>query len=120
MPDHIHLILLGISDRSDQVPAVSFIRRHLTLHIAPAQWQSQAHDHVLTDEERQRNTFPRVAAYILENPVRKNLVQCPDDYPFRGCCLPGYPEFDLKMPEYWERFWRCYNYLIAQAEEAER
>ncbi|MBI5767864.1 MAG: hypothetical protein HZA93_08705 [Verrucomicrobia bacterium] len=113
MPDHAHLIWLGLNDHgSDQRLAIEFLRKNLRPYLAPADWQHQAHDHVLTEDERERGTFLATAIYVLENPVRAGLVPRREAYPYLGCCVPGYPELDPRLPDFWERFWRCYNYLV--------
>jgi hypothetical protein len=45
-----------------------------------ALWQESYYDHVLRDDEE---TW-RAAIYILENPVRKGIVQNFADYPYCG------------------------------------
>jgi REP element-mobilizing transposase RayT len=112
MPDHMHLVWLGLRDDSDQRLAIEFFRRHLRPALSPADWQRQAHDHMLRDGERKRDAFVNLANYIFENPVRAGLAQCSADYPFLGCCVPGYPELDVRAADYWERFWRVYNHLV--------
>jgi hypothetical protein len=52
MPDHMHLVCLGLCGDSDQFPAIEFLRNHLRSALLPAVWQRQAHDHVLNDQER--------------------------------------------------------------------
>jgi hypothetical protein len=113
MPDHAHLIWIGLDARgSDQRLAMEFLRKHTRAHLAPADWQHQAHDHVLREEERARGAFQATAAYVLDNPVRAGLVVRREDWPYLGCSVPGYPELDPRMADYWERFWRCHNYLV--------
>jgi len=115
MPDHIHLLWLGLNDHgSDQRLAIGFLRKNLVEHLAPADWQRQPFDHVLRDKEREHDALVSIAHYIFENPVRAGLVGRWQDYPHFGCCVPGYPDFDVSADDYWERFWRCYNYLIAK------
>jgi REP element-mobilizing transposase RayT len=114
MPDHVHLLWLGFSEDSDQLLAIEFLRKHLRLALAPADWQRQPHDNVLRVSDREHSAFQLTAQYILENPVRAGLAIRWSDYAFLGCCIAGYPEFDPRMPDYWERFWRCYNHLIGQ------
>ena len=43
-------------------------------------WQRNYFEHVLRDAEDSVG----VAKYILENPVRANLVERPEDYPYLG------------------------------------
>lgn len=116
MPDHIHLLCLGLDEMgSDQRLAVEFLRKHLRPALSPAAWQHQAHDHVLREHEREHSAVQTVAHYILENPGRAGLVTSTDTYPFLGCCVPGYPDLNLSQPDYWERFWRIYNRLIGES-----
>jgi hypothetical protein len=111
MPDHMHHVWLGLCSDSDQRVAIEFLRRTLGPALSPAVWQQQAHDHLLRDAERKCDAFVNVANYIFENPVRAELARSPSDYPFLGCCVPGYPELDVRAADYWKRFWRVYNYL---------
>lgn len=113
MPDHAHMLWLGTNEvGSDQRVAIEFLRKHLRPHLAPADWQRQAHDHVLREEERKPETFLTVAGYILDNPVRTGLVERRDEWPHAGCCLPGYPDLDIHREGYWELFWRIYNQQV--------
>ena len=115
MPDHIHLLWIGITNAADQRNAAKYLRKQLNpiLEKLGARFQLQPYDHVLLEEERERNAFENVAEYIARNPERKGLVG-PDrfrDYPFTGCLMPGYPELWLWQDDYWDRFWRVYAYL---------
>jgi REP element-mobilizing transposase RayT len=112
MPDHMHLIWIGFCSDSDQLSAIEFLRKHLRSALLPAIWQKQAHDHVLGEEERKREAFIRTANYILENPVRAGLVTRYADYPYVGCCVPGYPDLEVRTADYWERFWRVHRYML--------
>src|SRR5580658_406407 len=66
MPDHIHLLWLGILDKCDQRLAARHFRKNLNLVLAKlaARLQSQPYDHVLRDQDRQRSSFEDVFAYI--------------------------------------------------------
>jgi REP element-mobilizing transposase RayT len=113
MPDHVHLLWLGLDEAgSDQRVAIEFLRKHLRASLVPANWQQQPFDKLLREQERAPNTFLTIAAYILDNPVRAGLVAQRDDWPFRGCCGPGYPDLDVRREDYWELFWRIYNRLV--------
>jgi len=118
MPDHIHLLGLGLDDHSDQRQAVEFLRKHLRAVLSPATWQNQAHDQVLRDSQRERGAFQTVAQYILDNPVRAGLVSRRSDYTFLGGCVAGYPDLSVYRDDYWERFWRIYNRLVENESEA--
>jgi putative transposase len=114
MPDHSHLLLIGLHDDSDQRTAIEFLRKHLRPNLAPHDWQHQTHDHVLRDTEREQGAFQTIAHYILENPVRAGLCLNPSDYAYIGCCVPGYPELNIHANDYWLRFWRLHNYLVSK------
>lgn len=115
MPDHIHILSLGINDSTpDQRVAIEFIRKTIRPSLAPADWQSQAYDHVLRDNERECGAFQATAQYVLENPVRGRLCADWKEYPYIDCCIAGYPELDVKAADFWDRFWRCYNYLVTR------
>jgi len=113
MPDHIHLLWTGLAEASDQRLAMEFLREHLRLALGRASWQQRAYDHVLQENERERNAFVSTANYMLENPVRAGLVAHAVDYSFLGCCVAGYPDLDVRQNDYWELFWRIYNRLTS-------
>ncbi len=108
MPDHLHLVWLGLRHDADQLHGMAFLRTHLEPLLAPARFQPQAHDHVLGDEERRRNAFARACAYILLNPLRAGLVTRPEDWAYCGCVVPGYPKLHPNEASFWEKFWRLY------------
>ena len=127
MPDHLHFVWIGLSVQSNQRNAVKFFREHLNRMLAgenlsepgspansrsqlPRKWklQSQAHDHLLTEDEREHDAFAKVCFYVLANPVRAELAQREQDWPFSGAILPGYPTLHPFQEDYWQLFWRLY------------
>jgi len=106
MPDHLHLVWMGLRLDSDQLNGMAFLRTHLKL--APQKFQHQSHDHVLKEEERCRNAFERVCQYILDNPRVAELVKLPEDWPFSGSVVPGYPTLHPLQQEFWPKFWKLY------------
>lgn len=107
MPDHAHFLWLGLDSTSDQHLAAAWFRRHWNALLAPAHTlQRQAHDHVLRDNEREQNAFASIAAYILQNPQRANLIPLGSDWPHLGAIFPGVHPLDPRAPDYWDRFWR--------------
>ncbi len=105
MPDHIHLLWMGLLDDSDQRPAVKFFRTQLNtiLEKLGARLQHQPCDHVLRDEELQRSAFQDVIEYIARNPERAGLVPLDgfQQYKFTGCLAPGYPDLNLWQDGFW-------------------
>ena len=115
MPDHLHMMWLGILDRSDQLPAMKHFRTRFneSLRAIGFRLQNQAYDHVLREDERQEKAFTEVCEYIARNPERAELVEadCYANYRYSGCLIPGYPELRPFASDYWERFWRSLSYL---------
>ncbi|MBI3851123.1 MAG: hypothetical protein HY298_12735 [Verrucomicrobia bacterium] len=93
MPDHLHLIWMGLRRGSDQLNAMKFLRTHLEPALGGGRaWQHQPHDHVLREEERQRNAFASFCFYTLANPVRAGLVAADQNPPrYLGGYRTGYP-----------------------------
>jgi len=115
MPDHLHLLWIGIGAGCDQRLAARYFRKQLNPILAKlgALFQPQSYDHVLREEERQRAGFETVVEYIARNPERAGLVKQGGfrDYPYMNCLVPGYPELSIWQDDFWERFWRIYLYL---------
>jgi REP element-mobilizing transposase RayT len=109
MPDHLHLLWMGLRRESDQMNAMKFLRTELEPVLGHGrEWQHQAHDHVLREDERRRNAFAASCFYILENPVRASLVGAAKDWPFCGAVVPGYPRLHPLADGFWELFWKLY------------
>ena len=109
MPDHLHLLWMGLRLDSDQINGMSFLRTYLEPAISPAKFQPQPHDRVLRDEQRRRNAFADACRYLGENPVRAGLVKGPEWWKFTGAVVPGYPVMEVFQTDFWEKFWRLYS-----------
>ena len=109
MPDHLHLIWIGSKRDTDQLNGMAFLRTYLEPALAPDRFQSQAHDHVLREHERKRDTFSKACFYVLANPVRAELVDSPEKWSFSGCVLPGYPKLHPLDEDYWPLFWKLWT-----------
>jgi len=111
MPDHLHLIWMGLRRDSDQIKAMAFLRTQLEPELSPTKFQPQAQDVVLREEQRKRNAFAQVCFYIEENPARAELIVESENWPFTGCVIPGYPKLDVAGETFWSKFWRIYPKL---------
>jgi putative transposase len=115
MPDHMHLLWIGIGAHSDQLLAARFFRKQMNLVLAKMgyRFQEQGYDRVLAEPERERTAFEDVVEYIARNPERAGLVKQDRfrEYHYTDCLLSGYPELHLWQTDFWERFWRTYAYL---------
>ena len=117
MPDHAHVLWLGVTEDSDQLRAASFLRRYTQNLLFPQQWQRQAHDHVLREQERHKDALLATATYLLQNPVRAGLADRPADWPHAGALVPGYPFLPLHEEDFGSRFWRAVEGFRAWNEE---
>jgi REP element-mobilizing transposase RayT len=88
MPDHVHLLFTALRDADGWTFALPEILRaikgtsarginKLSGSKGPV-WQDESFDPVLRGDESLRETID----YIRQNPVRKGLVQRPEDYPW--------------------------------------
>jgi putative transposase len=84
MPDHLHLLLQGISDGSNLIKFIKFFKQRSGFGyknmMGKPLWQPSYYDHVLRKEE----DLLEIARYIWNNPVRAGLVSSPHDYPYSG------------------------------------
>ncbi len=115
MPDHVHLIWLGVDSHSDQLNAMKYFRKQLKPPLKKLGFSLhyQSYDHVLRDDERLDVAFIGLADYIMRNPERKGLVPIDGyrEYKYSGSLIPGYPELTPWELDYWDRFWKIYSFL---------
>jgi len=83
MPDHLHLLLEGTADTNLK----EFMRvfKQMTSYYYKSDtegilWQRSYYDHILRRDE----DSVTVARYILNNPVRRGLIEGVTDYPYSG------------------------------------
>jgi REP element-mobilizing transposase RayT len=109
MADHVHFVWMGLRRDTDQRNGIKFLRAQLGPLLKPATFQHQAHDHVLTARERRRHAFTLACPdYVLLNPLRAGLVKAPENWPYLGAVVPGYPRPKVFKGEYWQWFWKHY------------
>lgn len=93
MPDHLHLLAEGQSERAELTAFVKLAKQRTGFafkqRYGALLWQPGYYEHVLRDEE----TTPAIVAYIVNNPVRKHLVENPADYPYWGS--PAYSRAEV-------------------------
>jgi REP element-mobilizing transposase RayT len=109
MPDHLHLVWMGLRRESDQHNGTKFLRAQLSRFLVPARFEHQPHDHVLKPEERQRHAFSVACAdYVMLNPLKAGLVKAPGDWPYLGAVVAGYPRLNPLDGDFWPWFWKHY------------
>ena len=111
MPDHLHLVWMGLRLDTDQLNGMAFLRTHLEPALKSVKFQPQAHDNVLRAEERKRNAFAKACDYIAANPVRAELMKETGVWPYTGCIVPGYPKLNPVEDKFWPTFWKVYAKL---------
>ena len=84
MPDHLHLLVEGLSSRAALLPFCKVVRMRLACDYSTragrSLWQRGYWERVLREDE-ETETYAR---YIFGNPIRKGLVQSFRAYPFSG------------------------------------
>jgi REP element-mobilizing transposase RayT len=88
MPDHVHLLFTALRDAEGWTFTLPKILRAIKgtsarsinklLGSCGPVWQDESFDHVLRGNE----SFVETVEYIRQNPVRKGLVEKPEDYPW--------------------------------------
>lgn len=111
MPDHWHIVWMGLSDAADQWLATAFLRRHSKPPL-PATLQDRPHDHVLREEERRRGAFRAACHYVFENPQRARLCADWRQWPYVGSVVAGFPRLDPRETGFWELFWKIHSKIV--------
>lgn len=83
-PDHLHLLVDGVSDGSDLRAFIKAAKQYSGYHFKQLHhaklWQRYGYEHALRDDFERATTL----RYILDNPVCAGLVKEPADYAFLG------------------------------------
>ncbi|RZM09256.1 MAG: hypothetical protein EOO88_49060, partial [Pedobacter sp.] len=84
MPNHVHVLLTIIRE---DVPFYKILQRiktytavranRLLNRIGQPFWQAESYDHIV----RNKKSFKRIIAYILNNPVKAGFVENWEDWP---------------------------------------
>ena len=87
MPDHYRILLQGKSDQADTLKALRSFKQKsgflFSKNHHEIEWQKSFYDHILrTDEEIDKHM-----RYILENPVRKEIIEDWKEYPWKGASV---------------------------------
>src|ERR1051326_1156842 len=59
MPDHLHLVWMGLRLDTDQLTGMAFLRTYLEPALAPAKFQPHPHDHAFAAEPGRKKPFPQ-------------------------------------------------------------
>jgi len=95
MPDHVHLLVVSQQENAN---LVVFIKEYKQMsgyrykqRVGSSLWQKSYYDHILRKEE----ISEKVVQYILENPVRRGLVDDFTKYPYSGSLKFGNDIFNI-------------------------
>lgn len=84
MPDHQHLIIMGTRRDSDIWKVIVSYKQKtgfwMSANKCGIRWQKDFYDHII----RKNEDMSAQVRYILNNPVRKDLVSSWQEYPFKG------------------------------------
>lgn len=84
MPDHCHIILQGKSEQASVLDAMKKFKQRsgywFSTDVPEVKWQKGFYDHLLRREEE----LEKHVRYVLENPLRKGLVNDWRQYEFKG------------------------------------
>ena len=84
MLDHCHILLQGKHEQANALNVISRFKQKtgywLSKNYPEARWQKDYYDHVLRKEE----DVMKHIRYVLENPVRRGLVEDWQEYEFKG------------------------------------
>ena len=84
MPDHFHILAEGAFLTSDLREFVRVVKQRSAFEFRKAHgcalWEMSYYDRIL----RPKESIETVAAYILQNPVRRGLCSTAAEFPFSG------------------------------------
>jgi putative transposase len=91
MPDHLHLLLEGLTGGSDFRRCIKQVKQRTSYQAirfgVGRLWQPGYHDRILRHDE----DLARYIEYILQNPVRAGLVHRVSDYPYASALITRVP-----------------------------
>ena len=90
MPDHVHLIFVPLIDEGrkevcslarilDAIKGASAHKINRAMQRSGKVWQTESFDHVV----RSSQSLDAKVEYVMENSVRRGLVRCWEDYPWK-------------------------------------
>ena len=84
MPDHCHILLQGKNKDSQLLNVINRFKQRsgywLSKHSSGVRWQKDYYDHIL----RKDGDVQKQVKYILNNPIRKQIVGNWKQYQFKG------------------------------------
>lgn len=88
MPDHVHMLMQPLPKSDNKFWSVSSIMHSVKSYSAKqiprvmphirTVWQPERYDHIIRNQQEFKNTWE----YIRQNPVKAELSNTPENYPF--------------------------------------
>lgn len=99
MPDHLHVLILGLSDASRPRLAMNRFKQKsgewLAAHRPDLRWQKDFYDRIV----RQKEGYENVARYLALNPVRAGFAEDVYAWPYTGSI--GYELREIIEDAWW-------------------
>lgn len=93
MPEHCHIILEGKKDNSPTLEVVKRFKQKTGFWFYQnrkgIRWQKDFYDHII----RQNKSLEKYISYLLENPVRKEIIADWHNYRFKGSMVYNFDEW---------------------------
>lgn len=84
MPDHLHVVTMGMTDTANSKLAMDAFKlksgKFLHRTCATYRWQANYHDRII----RVPREWKKKIFYVFKNPVRAGLIEDPYEYPLSG------------------------------------
>jgi putative transposase len=94
MKDHIHMIIKGNDEYSNLLNFMKSFKQKsgylFSKYYPEIKWQKDFYDHIIRDNKDIKNQV----YYILENPVRSELIENWKEYKFKGSTIYDFDEWD--------------------------
>ncbi len=106
MPDHVHLLLEGLTGDADLRAAVHDWKRRTGYawkqRTGRRLWQQGFYDYVLRDPDR----IAALVRYVVQNPIRAGLTQDVTRYPHAGSSSHSTIALMIEVAQDWEPPWK--------------
>lgn len=94
MADHVHLIVSGNQKDSNVKKSLELFKQKtgywLSQNLPKFKWQKDYYDHIIRNDEDIQNQI----RYILNNPIRANLVDDWKEYKYKGSTVYNLEEWE--------------------------
>jgi putative transposase len=94
MPDHVHMVITGKTQTCNSLDLIKLFKQKtgywLSKNFNTFEWQKDFYDHIIRNESDIRNQI----YYILENPIRKELVKSWKEFKLKGSTIYNLDELE--------------------------